>query len=841
MALGRLVLLLCVLGLFPLSAVHAQSDDLATVQIPDDVLNSALLDDWDKTLDDADTYVSLGVFSDTEIAEIRLSLLGIVDRSAELQVATQQVLETIENRLDAFGPPPEEGDEEEDPTIASERAELQRQLRSLRSQIALAEIAQARANELQTALDVVQRNQFLESVFKQFPLPYNPAVLFDGLSRMVEVAADIAATPKQFWQSVPDETMAYQNLAGFLFTLVFVLLVALVVRRFLLRRFGIDPTIEDPSYTRRILAAIAEGVARGVIPSALLLAVIYRANTTVVLVSEPFAEILSAFAVMLIVYVLALELPKAALSPNNPGWGLTRLTKVSSQRLLQYLRPLVILYVLRDFGAAAAFIAAPNLINDNLTSVYVTITAVPLAIFILLLLRPSVWQRDADGEGEEAGSAAAVASQPDDDQEDEAPSSRSRFLRFCRFVLILFALTAMLAPAVGYVAVSDYLISNILSTGLIGGLSYIVRGLLRELIALMLSSGFVRDTLAWEHSLRLRIKFWLRSVMDVIIAVLVLLSILPAWGLPTEIVLRWVRSFFTGFDIGGVRLAPAEILFGFAIFFVILGVVRAIKFGVGTRMLPQTGMDPGLQNSITTGIGYIGFVAAAMIAVLTMGVDLSGIAIVAGALSVGIGFGLQNIVNNFVSGLILLIERPIKVGDWVVVGSMEGTVKQINVRSTEIETFQRASVIIPNADIISSSVTNWTHKDRYGRVEVPIGVAYGTDTKKVEQTLLEVARNHDRVMRYPGPFVVFKDFGASSLDFELRAYTNDVLWKVIIASDMRHTINERFAEEGIEIPFPQRVVHMAPPVMESKPPKEEPPLDPSETPDAPPDTKPSSN
>jgi len=146
-------------------------------------------------------------------------------------------------------------------------------------------------------------------------------------------------------------------------------------------------------------------------------------------------------------------------------------------------------------------------------------------------------------------------------------------------------------------------------------------------------------------------------------------------------------------------------------------------------------------------------------------------------------------------------------------------VKQINVRSTEIETFRRASVIIPNADLISNAVTNWTHKDKYGRIDLPIGVAYGTDTRKVERILLEVARGHERVLSFPAPFVVFQNFGDSSLDFELRAYTGDVLFQVLIASDMRHEIDKRFKEEGIEIPFPQRVVHFAgsPPEQNEKP------------------------
>ena len=180
-------------------------------------------------------------------------------------------------------------------------------------------------------------------------------------------------------------------------------------------------------------------------------------------------------------------------------------------------------------------------------------------------------------------------------------------------------------------------------------------------------------------------------------------------------------------------------------------------------------------------------------------------------MSVGIGFGLQSIVNNLVSGFILLFERPIKVGDWIIVGDKEGLVKKISFRATEIETWQRASVIVPNGELLTTAVTNWTHSDRRGRVEVPVGVAYGSDVEKVREILLACADEHDRVLKDPPPWVLFMNFGNSSLDFELRCFTNDVMRRMGCASDLRFAIDKRFREEGIEIPFPQHVVHMAPP------------------------------
>ncbi|MEL7029010.1 MAG: mechanosensitive ion channel domain-containing protein, partial [Pseudomonadota bacterium] len=191
----------------------------------------------------------------------------------------------------------------------------------------------------------------------------------------------------------------------------------------------------------------------------------------------------------------------------------------------------------------------------------------------------------------------------------------------------------------------------------------------------------------------------------------------------------------------------------------------------------------------------------------------SNLAIIAGALSVGIGFGLQSIVNNFVSGLILLFERPIKVGDWIVTNSGEGLVKRISVRSTEIETFDRSSIIVPNAELISAAVTNWTYKDKIGRVIVPVGVTYDADPAEVIEILEKVARDLPVVLDYPAPFVYFDEFGDSSLNFQLRAYIRDINSSLSARTQIRVGIFNALKEAGIEIPFPQRDLHVKDPLL----------------------------
>ena len=227
------------------------------------------------------------------------------------------------------------------------------------------------------------------------------------------------------------------------------------------------------------------------------------------------------------------------------------------------------------------------------------------------------------------------------------------------------------------------------------------------------------------------------------------------------------------------------------------------------RLLQRTHFDPSLQYAIGKITSYLFITLGFFIALQVNNVNLSSLTVIAGAVGVGVGFGLQNIINNFVSGLIILAERPITIGDRIEVGSVLGQVTRINLRSTTVVTNDNISIIVPNSDFISHAVTNWSYGDPRVRMRLPVGVAYGTDTEKLKRVLLEVAKAHPKVLADPEPSVFFLGFGDSSLNFELAVWTAEMTSKPrSFRSDLYFAMDKILRENNIEVPFPQRDLHL---------------------------------
>src|SRR5262245_7170863 len=295
----------------------------------------------------------------------------------------------------------------------------------------------------------------------------------------------------------------------------------------------------------------------------------------------------------------------------------------------------------------------------------------------------------------------------------------------------------------------------------------------------------------------------LSAVLRLLLVLVAIIPILGRSGMFATDVFGAMQGAVLGFRVGDITISLTAILGAFLVLLVGIVITRAVQRWLETRFLPRTGMEPSLQLSVSTIVGYLGVIAALTFTLAELGIDVQKIALIAGALSVGIGFGLQSIVSNFVSGLILLAERPIRVGDSIVVKGEEGYVRRISVRATEIETFDRASVIIPNSDLITGVVKNWTHGNPTGRIIVKLGVGYGSDPDLVRETLLAIARDHPLVLDKPPPRAFLVAFGDSALQFELRCVVGHVDNGLPVKSDLHFEILRRFRAAGIEMPNPQ--------------------------------------
>jgi small-conductance mechanosensitive channel/uncharacterized protein YndB with AHSA1/START domain len=304
---------------------------------------------------------------------------------------------------------------------------------------------------------------------------------------------------------------------------------------------------------------------------------------------------------------------------------------------------------------------------------------------------------------------------------------------------------------------------------------------------------------------------FMRLIADLVLWLSIFVYMIYVWDESGTTLLQLYANVFVGWTIGGLNLVPTKIIGGILIFAAVIIVIGWLKRWIDRRWLRHIVLDRGARDAIITLFGYVGFVIAVLVALAMAEVDLTGLALVSGALALGIGFGMQEIANNFVSGLILLFERPIRAGDFVTVGDVEGFVRSIRIRATEIETLDNQNVLVPNSELISGRVINWVLRDTHGRMQVLVGVAYGSDVEGVREILETVAREHPEVItdgRAPAPRALFMGFGDSSLDFELRVRIQRIERRFSVTSDLNFAIDAAFRAAGVSIPFPQRDLHI---------------------------------
>ncbi|MBV6651832.1 MAG: mechanosensitive ion channel family protein [Hoeflea sp.] len=717
---------------------------------------------------------------DSSLVGLKVEVEELARSMLDIGVSLRPRLTEVKARLEQLGPPPAEGEPAEPDSVIAERTRLAAERAQINALTGRAEAVSVRANQLGDSITEARRELFTTTLFKRTEI--GPAMLSQALSAFYAESGDVV----RIYGSWANFVIAFkwQALLGWLF---FSLLAALVFVPGAYRVFGglidRDPADDDPPYTSRLSVAFWSTV----IPTAAmtaLAATIYVLGQSFSVLRPDVAPVVASVLMTLVAIFFVSKLARGILAPRTSAWRLVNLSN-GGARTLYYLVVAMVVVNGIDFVG--------DEISQSLGSpVVLTVFKGLLSVFLMALILMAM----------ALGRPMVAASGDPSDQGQPWP-------RIISVALLVTGVGLMATALMGYVGFARFAATQIVVTGAILTTMYIG----------YLSGKAISEPEAFAHTAigrRVGERFKLGSMAldqfglgaGLLISLLVLLFgvplILLLWGFQIQDIELWFYRFLTEIRIGGISISIVGILFGILLFLLGLVVTRWFQRWLDGSVMARGRMDAGVRNSIKTGVGYLGVAVAGLIGISAAGIDLSSLALVAGALSLGIGFGLQNIVSNFVSGLILLAERPFKVGDWVSTSSTEGFVKKISVRATEIETFNRQSIIVPNSELINSPVGNWTHRNKLGRVDVPVGVSYDSDPRRLIDLLIEVAQGHELVLRNPEPVVHFSGFGESSLDFVLKCHVADVLTGIGVKTELSLRIFERLKAENIEIPFPQR-------------------------------------
>jgi small-conductance mechanosensitive channel len=758
----RSILLLLFLILFSAGAL-AQLDPEIIKQIG---FSEALLDKNEKII------ARDKEFTVAELKELAKTITKLRSEAKACIASNESSIEKVNLNIEQLG----EVIEPEDKEVTKKRKSLDEKKQKHETQLATCRLLQLRSNQLIEATQKKEQELIASRLLsRDKTLLQNAKDNFDNLGEGFYSVVDFVVSSSGL-------EIVYNNRY-----LLSMLILASVIGTWLLQKLAstaITKYSKKPprSFAGKMFYSILTVASRYML--ALLLSTFFAIYFLYFGLSNHQFPFVALVSIGLFLYVSLTMTLRVFLNPVKPAGPLTSIPKTVAVKLDRRLSLLAkLLFVGFLFVAAGELHEFPDSVTGILSNVYITLVILNLcwAFWLLGYIR---------GLGNK---------------------------HLLRLIIILTLLTGMFADWAGYNNLAIFIVLAITGSVLAWVVTHFIIILWTEFFNSLDAGEF-----AWQRAFRHKLgveaeeyfpgSTWFRFLFVIVVWSLFAIVMLKIWGMPDQDMLRIRAYVIEGFELGPMLIVPSKIVFGVLIFAVLLSLLGWVERQLQKSWLSRSRMDRGSKESLIKLTGYIGVVLAFLVGVSVAGVKLSNLALIAGALSVGIGFGLQNVVNNFVSGIVLLFERPIKTGDWIMVGLTQGYVKKINLRSTVIQTFERSDVIVPNSEIIGNQVTNMMLNDSVGRVKVPIGVAYGTNPRQVEEILLEIALAHPRVVsRSPTvgqPWVAFREFGDSALLFELRFFITDIDYFTRVLSEINFAIVEAFEKAGIVIPFPQRDVHL---------------------------------
>lgn len=728
--------------------------------------------------------------SDTELFALRPKIEEIIAATDAAEIKLAPLLGAIESQIKTLGQKPKSAAIPETAEIAGERAGLLKVRGELLGAIRQTGLTRVRARQLLSRIRSLRFKNLRRALKRQDGSPISVAFWQQMVNDLPRFGQQIITVSENWW------TLARTRIHWLFLILIGSGFLWWGLRAEANRRIRswLQQPLEEaaPAYLKRVRMALRT-LPFTLAPGLVTIGLCYVALSLTGLLNNQVDQLAVAALKAIALFLVTNSLAKAVLLPWDPSWRLIGLSTQVARRYLWLTRTLAGVYYL-DQWLNEAFLALQ--VADTVRTGETLLAN--LAFATLLFLFAWLPSRAGGGNiGPQRMSAQLLG----------------QTVRWLRVPATLAVVVIFVSSLLGHLTLGRFVAGQVMLIG-IGATALLLGHLAARSIAQQQEvftpeiDGALDQHLALGGQRRRFVLGMLSFLLNAVLFIATLALLLLSWGFSSGELLGWGKSLLFGFEIGGFRFSLIKILLAIALFVGVILLTRLFQAWLTRKVLTSERIDSGIANSINSGIGYLGVALAALIGVSYAGLDLSNIALIASALSIGIGFGLNAIASNFVSGLIMLIERPIKVGDWVVVGEHQGYVRRISVRATEIETFDRASVIIPNSDFMTSAVQNWTLRNAMGRVVVNIGVSYDSDPQQVMEILGEVASNCEALLKYPAPSVVFEEFGASSLDFSVRGYVPDVNSMLSAKTAVRLAIAAAFREANIEIPFPQQDVHL---------------------------------
>ncbi len=729
---------------------------------------------WQHELDRIEADLGHPRLRYAELNQLRDELQRVRSQVEDISTRLQPRMDADKAQLNLLGPAPAAGQPPEPEQSAVSRAELNYHVGLLSAGQAAVNSANLRIETLLNTIQDVRRKNFASILFQPIPGVYTYET-WAKLPEYVPAAArkvhDLIAN---WWSEVLDpEDVAHIAIEALLLAVALGFVSARATRR--LRRPG---AAAEPPFWQRASAAAGVLFFRA-LPIVGPIAFFYGmlASTQTLPERVDWLFYLTAQAIIIVFTVAALA--GAVFAPRAPQWRLVPVSDAVAKRL-----------------CGLAILVALVYSVTTLLYVITRLVQAPFALTIAVALPSSLIL---------AGLVVALLRTPLETGKNGAPPKLLGLIRIVTWTIVGAIIVCALT---GYLPLARFLAQQLIVTGSILAVVYLLllwvdgfaQGLSEDDT---LVGRWLKRTTGLEAARREQLALPISLMLKFAVLILSVPLIMLQWGYTWPDIREWYRQLFFGFHIGNTEVTFGALLASIIVFGVGYAAARLFQGWLDSQVLLPAGISGGVRNSIRTGVGYIGILIAALIAFSYAGFNLSSIAIIAGALSVGIGFGLQNLVNNFVSGLILLAERPIRVGDLVVVGGEEGYVRKISVRSTELETFDRAHVLVPNSYFIGEKVKNWTFRNNMRRIALPIGVAYGSNAHQVRAVLLKVAQDNPEVLKTPEPFVMLDEFAAASLNFTLYAFIGDITKTGSVRTQLAMAILDAFNEAGIVIPFGQ--------------------------------------